>query len=112
MSKYKYDLANELLQYFENRRSTSDERVWDAFMQFPKFTHPTLAWDFLMRADWLGTTLKEVSDRDELPTSIMDWAEFVKSRDGFTLIADCMTVGEATSKLQDLIYAMAHGEQL
>lgn len=108
MSQYKYELANELLEYLEDR--LADEHTWDAFKQFPKFTSPLTAWTFLRRADFLGTTIKDLSDRDTLPTSVLDWAEFVKSRDGYALIATTLTVGEACSELQDLIYGMAHGE--
>jgi len=112
MSRYKYDLAKSLLEYFERGSFKPNDKLWDAFKKFPVFTEPTFAWAFLERADWLGTTIKEVSDRDKLPTSIMDWAEYVKSRDGFALVAHCTTVGEASAHLQDLIYAMEHGETL
>lgn len=119
MSQYKYELATELLQYLENYidnpPSYGDgygDKIFEVFGKFTDFTDPKKAWDFLRRADFLGSTLPLLLDREDKPTSILDWARFIKSRDGYALVADCTTVGEAAAQLQDLIYAMAHGEQL
>lgn len=110
MSKYKYELAKELLLFLEGIPFRPEDKLWDSYQKFPEFTNPLHAWAFLEKADWLGTTLKPLCERDKTPTSIMEWAEFVKSRDGFALVASCTTVGQACSELQDLIYAMEHGE--
>lgn len=111
MSQYKYELAQELLQFLEDHPTAAyDDRLFDTFQQFPNFTDPKKAWDFLRRADFLGTTLPLLLDLDNKPTSILDWARYIKSRDAFALVADCTTNGEACSKLEDYIYGLEHGE--
>lgn len=118
MTQYKYELATELLQYLEryieNSHSLSpyDDTTFNAFEKFPDFVDPSKAWDFLRRADFFGSTLPLLLDLENKPTTILDWARYIKSRDGFALVASSITVGEAIADLQDLIYALAHGEQL
>lgn len=114
MSQYKYELALELKQYLEDRLDQFgydySTKAFDAFYSFNTFTDPKAAWDFIRRADFFGTTLPTLLDRDEVPKNILEWASYLKSRDGYALIATSTTLGEAIVQLEEYIYGITHGE--
>ena len=113
MSQYKYELAKELLLFIEDHPTAAyDDLIFETFRGFPGFTDPAAAWNFLRRADFLGTTLPLLLDRTEKPANIMDWARHLKSRDAFALVADCGTNGEACIKLRTYIHQLEQGEQV